>query len=76
MFINGILKGTYSEKIAYDMRTKLYKHIQDLSFSYHNSIDTGDFIQRCTSDIDTIKNFISNLVLITRNHIKVVNITD
>ena len=59
MFINGILKGIYSEKIAYDMRTKLYKHIQDLSFSYHNSIDTGDFIQRCTSDIDTIKNFIS-----------------
>ena len=59
MFCNGILKGIYSEKIAYDMRTKLYKHIQDLSFTYHNSIDTGDFIQRCTSDIDTIKNFIS-----------------
>jgi len=59
MFCNGILKGIYSEKIAYDMRTKLYRHIQDLSFTYHNSIDTGDFIQRCTSDIDTIKNFIS-----------------
>ena len=59
MFINGVLKGKFSEDIAYDMRTKLYKHIQDLSFSYHNHIDTGDFIQRCTSDIDTIKSFIS-----------------
>ena len=59
MFINGVLKGKFSEDIAYDMRTKLYKHIQDLSFSYHNNIDTGDFIQRCTSDIDTIKSFIS-----------------
>ena len=59
MFINGTLKGKFSEDIAFDMRTKLYKHIQNLSFSYHNNIDTGDFIQRCTSDIDTIKSFIS-----------------
>ena len=59
MFLNGILKGMYSERIAYDMRTKLYNHIQNLSASYHNSVDTGDLIQRCTSDIDTIKNFIS-----------------
>ena len=59
MFLNGTLKGKFSENIAYDMRTKLYNHIQNLSFSYHNDIDTGDFIQRCTSDIDTIKSFIS-----------------
>ncbi len=59
MFLNGILKGMYSERIAYDMRTKLYNHIQNLSASYHNFVDTGDLIQRCTSDIDTIKNFIS-----------------
>ncbi len=59
MFLNGVLKGIYSERIAYDMRTKLYHHIQNLSYSYHNSVDTGDLIQRCTSDIDTIKNFIS-----------------
>lgn len=59
MFLNGVLKGMYSERIAYDMRTKLYNHIQNLSASYHSSVDTGDLIQRCTSDIDTIKNFIS-----------------
>ncbi len=59
MFFNGVLKGIFSERIAYDMRTQLYHHIQNLSFSYHNTIDTGDFIQRCTSDIDTIKSFVS-----------------
>ena len=59
MFLNGVLKGIYSERIAYDIRTKLYNHIQNLSFTYHNTVDTGDLIQRCTSDIDTIKNFIS-----------------
>ena len=59
MFVNGVCKGAMSENIAFDMRKRLFSHIQDLSYSYHNSLDTGDFIQRCTSDIDTIKSFIS-----------------
>lgn len=42
------------------MRTMLYSHIQDLPVSYHNNVDTGDLIQRCTSDIDTIKSFLTN----------------
>ena len=59
MFVNGLCKGTLAENMTLDMRKKLYSHIQDLSYSYHNTLDTGDFIQRCTSDIDTIKTFIS-----------------
>lgn len=59
MFLNGYSKGKLAENIAFDMRTKLYSHIQDLSYSYHNNVDTGDLIQRCTSDVDTIKSFLS-----------------
>lgn len=59
LFLNGYTKGIFAEKIAYDMRTKLFNHIQNLSFSYHSNADTGDVIQRCTSDIDTIKSFMS-----------------
>lgn len=59
MFFNGYAKGRMGEGIAYDMRTKLYSHIQDLSYSYQNNADTGDLIQRCTSDIDTMKSFLT-----------------
>ena len=59
LFLNGYTKGILAEKIAYDMRTKLFKHLQNLSFGYHSNLDTGDTIQRCTSDIDTIKSFLS-----------------
>lgn len=62
MFLNGYIKGVFSERIAFDMRTKLYKHIQDLPTSYHNTVDTGDLIQRCTSDIDLLKNTLSNQI--------------
>ena len=60
MFINGYVKGKMSESIAFDMRTKLYSHIQNLSYTRQNNLDTGDLIQRCTSDIDTIKSFLTS----------------
>lgn len=62
MFLNGYIKGVFSEKISYNIRTKLYEHIQNLPTNYHNTVDTGDLIQRCTSDIDLIKNVLSNQV--------------
>lgn len=60
MLLNGYLKGCYSEGIAQNMRNKLFRHIGNLSYSYHNNVDSGDLIQRCTSDIETIKSFLSN----------------
>jgi len=48
-----------SEKTAKNMRNKLYNHIQYLSYSYHTKVDTGDLIQRCTSDLEKIRSFLS-----------------
>lgn len=56
-FINGYFRGLYGESLAFDMRNQLYSHIQNLSYTYHNDVDAGDLIQRCTSDIETIKTF-------------------
>ncbi len=36
------------------LRDKLYNHIQLLPYSYHTSSSTGDLIQRCTSDVQTV----------------------
>ncbi|HHZ12203.1 MAG TPA: ABC transporter ATP-binding protein [Acholeplasmataceae bacterium] len=59
MFLNGYIRGKFAEGIAYDMRNSMFRHIQNLSFTYHNNADTGDLIQRCTSDNDTVKSFLS-----------------
>ena len=48
-----------SESFVKRIRDGLYDHIQHLSFSWHTAHSTGEIIQRCTSDIDTMKNFIS-----------------
>ena len=61
-FIHNYMKGALTEAISRDMRVALYDHIQTLSYTYHNKADTGDLIQRCTSDIDTSSGFISNKI--------------
>ncbi|WP_372371506.1 ABC transporter ATP-binding protein [Candidatus Uabimicrobium sp. HlEnr_7] len=48
-----------AEGIARDIREKLYNHIQHLSCAFHNKNDTGDMIQRCTSDVETIRRFLA-----------------
>ena len=48
-----------SETLVKTMRDQLFSHIQHLPFSWHMKNRTGDIIQRCTSDIDTTKNFLS-----------------
>ena len=48
-----------SETLVKTMRDTLYNHIERLPFQWHMQHHTGDIIQRCTSDIDTTRNFIS-----------------
>ncbi|MBQ6074825.1 MAG: ABC transporter ATP-binding protein [Lachnospiraceae bacterium] len=48
-----------AETLVKTMRDSLFGHIQRLPFAWHGQNRTGDIIQRCTSDIDTMKNFVS-----------------
>jgi ATP-binding cassette subfamily B protein len=49
-----------SENIAKSLKDKLYNHLQRLPYNYHVNAQTGDLIQRCTSDVDTIRRFVAN----------------
>lgn len=48
-----------TETFVKSMRDGLFAHIEHLPFSWHMSNHTGDIIQRCTSDINTMRNFIA-----------------
>lgn len=50
----------FAEYIAKNLRDRLYSHIQKLPFSWHVKNQTGDIIQRSTSDVETLKNFIAS----------------
>jgi ATP-binding cassette subfamily B multidrug efflux pump len=49
--------------IGYDIRNKLYDHIQHLSFSFHDHAQTGQLISRCIEDTRAVQNFIGSSVV-------------
>lgn len=59
-YISGVSNTKASETLLKNMRDQLFNHIAHLPFSWHMKNRTGDIIQRCTSDIDTIKSFVSD----------------
>ena len=66
MGISGLflyLKGRWSAMAAEDtarrIRNRLYSHLQNLDYEYHVKANTGDLIQRCTSDVETIRSFLA-----------------
>ena len=48
-----------AETLVRRMRDVLFDHILHLPYSWFSENQTGDIIQRCTSDVDTIKRFLS-----------------
>jgi len=48
-----------AETLVKRMRDTLFAHIERLPFAWHMKNQTGDIIQRCTSDVDTVKRFLS-----------------
>ncbi|MEM5776120.1 MAG: ABC transporter transmembrane domain-containing protein, partial [Anaerolineaceae bacterium] len=59
-FISGKLAAETSEGVTRRLRNYLFDHIQRLSFAYHNRTDTGELIQRVTSDVDAIRRFFAD----------------
>ena len=47
-----------SENFLKSIRDTLYHHTQYLPFSWHVKHQTGELIQRCTSDVEVIRNFV------------------
>jgi ATP-binding cassette subfamily B multidrug efflux pump len=52
-----------SGHIGYDIRNRLYDHIQHLSFSFHDHSQTGQLISRCIEDVRSVQQFIGSSIV-------------
>ncbi len=59
LYLKGKWAAEGAEEFARNLRNELFEHLQYLDFNYHLRKDTGDLIQRSTSDLDTIRRFLS-----------------
>ncbi len=62
-YLRGKWSAEASEAIAEKMRTRLYRHLLDMDYDYHVKAQTGDLIQRCTTDVDTVRRFLASQVI-------------
>ena len=54
-----VSKTRAAETLVKTMRDRLFSHLERLPYAWHMHNSTGDIIQRCTSDIETLKNFLA-----------------
>lgn len=58
-YFKGKWSAVAAEAIAQNMKDSLYDRLQNVSYDYYVKAETGDLIQRCTSDVDTVRKFLS-----------------
>ena len=63
-FGQNFMSQALSENIAYDLRNDMFNKIQRLSFSYHDRNRTGQLMVRATDDVERLRVFIGQGLLL------------
>ena len=64
-FAQGYTSEKLSQSMAFDFRNDLYNKIQKLSFSYHDRTQTGQLMIRATDDVEKVRMFVGQGLLMT-----------
>ncbi len=62
-FISGRLAAQSAEGVARRLRNYLYDHLQRLTFTYHDNMQTGELLQRSTSDVDAVRRLFAEQII-------------
>jgi len=54
---NRYLSEWIAVRVGYDLRNRMYNHIQQLPFTYHDHVQSGQLISRCIEDVRSIERF-------------------
>ena len=54
---NRYLSEWIAARVGYDLRNRMYDHIQRLPFTYHDHVQSGQLISRCIEDVRSIERF-------------------
>ncbi|MCA9925007.1 MAG: ABC transporter ATP-binding protein, partial [Anaerolineales bacterium] len=62
-FLSGRLAAQTAEGVARRLRDYLYDHLQRLTFTYHDTMQTGELLQRSTSDVDAVRRLFAEQII-------------
>jgi ATP-binding cassette subfamily B protein len=64
-FLQTFFAERNSQSVAFDFRNELFAKLQGLSFSYHDRTQTGQLMVRATDDVEKVRLFIGQGLLLT-----------
>ncbi len=63
LFVRGRFAAIASEQIVRGLRERLYERLHHLHASFYDTADTGDLVQRCSSDVETLRVFLASDII-------------
>lgn len=63
LFVSSAIKHHSTQSTIFRLRNTMFNHIQHLPLSFFSTISKGELMQRCTGDVDTIKDFIDQQII-------------
>ncbi len=61
--LQSYLVTSFGERLSFDLRTMLFRHLQHLSLSFFDSRRTGELMSRVTNDVTLLQGSLTNNVL-------------
>jgi ABC-type multidrug transport system fused ATPase/permease subunit len=58
-FVQSYGMALAGQRIIYDLRNNLYRHLQDLSLGFFNTRPTGDLMSRVTNDVGQLQQLVT-----------------
>src|SRR5689334_23189288 len=58
-----------SRDIEFDLRNDLFKHLEQLSYSYYQRMRVGDIMARATNDLNAVRNLLGPAIMYSANTI-------
>ena len=62
-YFRGRWVAIAAESVVCRLRDRLHNHLNQLPCRWYDQAETGDILQRCTSDVDTLRNFLAMQVI-------------
>ncbi len=63
MFFSATITASTTEKAVKKLRDDLFSWLQYLPMKFHSGMTTGELIQRCTGDVDTVRQFLGTQIV-------------
>jgi ABC-type multidrug transport system fused ATPase/permease subunit len=64
-FADLYTRHVVGEKFIFDLRVRLYEHLQGLSLSFYENTSTGELMSRVSNDVNELEKFITHGIALT-----------